>query len=185
VSIHELKDLAAIAQATATVVGVLMAGIWIVYRYWNAAKGRGNIGMECEIEILDFQQGHFILEVVATVHNKGRVPYRIRSLDLRMLGRTEEDPIEYTQATHRNHLRFPHTLYSGSLIGRDWISKVDPGVSTKYRQVLAVPETARLVLATVHLKSMSIRLPQFVADRTKVLCSPGRPNLAAAARSEG
>ena len=102
ISLQELKDVAAVAQAAATVVGVLIAGVWVFYRYWKAAEGRGNIGMECKIEVLDHQSGHYILEVVATVHNRGKVPNRIRSLDLQLQGRSKNDPIEYSHSSERN-----------------------------------------------------------------------------------
>jgi len=188
-TLQEWKDVASLAQAFATGLSLFVAASWVYYRYVRNAENRSNVGMKCEIKHVGILQNTHVVQVTAVIENRGKVPYTIHALELKLRAIHEGTvPILKRGSTGRNHLDFGEPEYVGSFIGENWRTVVDPGIVSNLHQVVSIPTTARLLHAFVSLRAPGSGIDAFNAEQVFLLPEvggEGKVPPAPAAHSEG
>jgi hypothetical protein len=167
-TLQEWKDGAAIFQAVATGVSLLVAAAWIFYRYVRNAENRSNVGLTCEIVVLGAQGNQQVVQITAKVENRGKIPYHIHALELSLRGLALDGDVKHEESSRRQ-LDFGALFYEGSFIGKGWYTIVDPGIVGQYHQVVAVPSSLSFLYAFVALSAPGSGLDSFNAERTILL----------------
>jgi hypothetical protein len=165
-TLQEWKDIASIVQSLATGISLVVAAWWVYYRYVRSAENRPNIGVKCEIKYVALLERTHVVQITALVENRGKVPYWIHALNLKLRAVENGAPVVTKRGTSgRNHLDFGAPFYEGSFIGEDWKTVVDPGVVANLHQVVPVPTKARLLHAFVSLRAPGSGLDVFTAEQ--------------------
>jgi hypothetical protein len=121
--------------------GVLLVGIgWGIAKFLRRDEHFPRVFFEVSANFVGMQDGQNLLEVLASLENKGVVPVRIRDLRFQVRGLFQEDPLEPGDASIRGQVRIPHILLEGSWIPEQWdLTFVYPNVKTEYNYIAAIP----------------------------------------------
>ena len=164
-TLNEWKDIAAIAQGGATLIAIVVGGIWALRRYYRNAEHRANPAVHLQACFLGRHGDAWIVEVTVNVENKGKSPYAIHALTLTTTALFEDDGLSSNSRRHGS-LKFQHELSQGSFLYPDYISIVDPGTTTAYTQLSAVASKARFVTFSVKLEAPGSGLSHYYVERT-------------------
>ena len=143
---EDWSNVASAVESMATATSLVVGGIWIYWLFFRQRQNQPAIDSGAEIRFIGKQSGWWIVELVATVANKGKVRHKIESFafDLNALG--PDDPVELWDAWG-GQVNFPHELTRGSLLPpRMGYFFIDPGCTSQYSHVTRVPEDARFVI---------------------------------------
>lgn len=148
---NEVKDYAEIAQSIATTLGIVIGGGWVLWKFVLMREHASRPEFTVGVDFVGVHDGQWLVEVWATMANKGGVVQRMSSLgfDLRIL--REGDAVQDGDGRILHQVKMPHKIKEGSWLPPDWESThVDPGVVTRYSHVASIPIDAKFVL--VHAK---------------------------------
>ncbi len=119
-------------------VGVLFA----LYRWWKREEHFPRVNFDIDVEIIDRKDNKYVLNVVATLENKGEIPLKIKDFNCELRGLASDDSLELGTEKIRNQLNFKHNLNGGAFIPANWdFSFVFPSVKTTYTFVTIIPDT--------------------------------------------
>jgi hypothetical protein len=98
------------------------------------------------VNFLGSKDEHALVELIATLENKGVVPLKIRNFSFKLLGLRPTAPWVRGGKEMRGQLKFPHLLEEGTFVPEDWAyTLVYPGVKTEYNYVAAIPSDVSYV----------------------------------------
>jgi hypothetical protein len=124
------------AAACAAVAG----GWWAVEKWRKRDEHFPRVHFEVSVNFLGTKDQQFLVELIATLENKGFVPLKIRNFSFKLLGLKADDPMTRGGKEIRGQLRFPHLLEEGVFVPPEWeYSFVYPGIKTEYNYVASIP----------------------------------------------
>lgn len=124
-----------------------VAGAWWAFEKWRKRDEHfPRVFFEVMVNFIGSKDGQLIVELVATLENKGVVPLKIKNFTFKLLGLKAADPLVRGGEEVRGQLRFPHMLEQGVFVPQDWeYSFVYPGVKTEYSFVASIPSDVEYV----------------------------------------
>ena len=138
--INEIKDLTDLI----TGIGVLIAGIWILWKYLSQGEYHPKIEMAVKIRYIDTNDNKFLLELTADLTNKGSVRQYVKEFTFDLLYQTSDDNLECGEETINFQTMFKHKAISRrSWVPERWgFSFIDAGVCQQYTYLTSLPENA-------------------------------------------
>jgi hypothetical protein len=129
-----------------TAVAAVVGAWWAVEKWWRRDEHFPRVYFEVSANFLGSRDEHIVLELIATLENKGLVPLKIRDFSFKLLGLETTDPLVRGGKEIRGQLRFPHLLAEGAFVPPEWeYSFVYPGVKTEYNYVAFIPANVSYV----------------------------------------
>ncbi|MDO6583389.1 hypothetical protein Q4491_18775 [Photobacterium sp. 2_MG-2023] len=132
-------------------------GLYCVVLKWRKREEhfpRINFGIDAEV--IDTVDGMVILNVVASLENKGVVPLKIKEFICELRGISHEDKIELGGGSIRHQLNFKNDLGSGAFFPLNWdFSFVYPSVTTQYTYITIIPADTKYLLVKGRFHYMS------------------------------
>jgi len=124
----------------AVTAGAAIVGAWWALEKWRKRDEHfPRVFFEVSANFLGSKDEHVLVELIATLENKGVVPLKIRNFSFKLLGLRASDPWVRGSKEMRGQLRFPHLLEEGVFVPSDWAHTfVYPGVKTEYNYVTAI-----------------------------------------------
>ena len=131
----------------AVTAGAAVVGAWWAFETWRRRDEHfPRVFFEVSANFLGSKDKHVLVELIATLENKGVVPLKIRNFSFKLLGLRATDPWVRGGKEIRGQLRFPHLLEEGVFVPSDWAyTFVYPGVKTEYNYVAAIPSDVSYV----------------------------------------
>lgn len=128
---------------------VALFGLYCAFeKWWKREEHFPRVNFDLNAELIDHKDGKIILNIVATLENKGQVPLKIKEFVCELRGLRDNDLLELGTEKIRNQLNFKQDLGGGVFIPADWnYSFVYPGVKTEYTYVTIIPESTKYLLA--------------------------------------
>ena len=107
---HEaLKDYATVLQSIATVISFIIGGIWVYMKYIRQQEKYPHIEFFADINFVGKQQGFWIVELIASIENKGKVEHKINEFGFDLNALYCEDKIDVSQEWGGQG-NFPHLV---------------------------------------------------------------------------
>lgn len=124
-----------------------VVGTWWAFEKWRRRDEHfPRVFFEVSANFLGSNDDHVLVELLATLENKGVVPLKIRNFSFKLFGLRATDPWVRGGNEMRGQLRFPHLLEEGAFVPSDWAyTFVYPGVKTEYNYVAAIPSDVSYV----------------------------------------
>jgi hypothetical protein len=145
-TISQTKDLATIIQSIVTPVGLMIGGVWAYRRYVLEESNYPHLQTSAEINFVGLQGDYWIVELVAIIENKGKVPQRIKTFefDLNALFHDETATIG---KNWEGQVNFGHKLAAASFIPESFrYFVVGPNVTSRYSHVTRVTKDASFLI---------------------------------------
>lgn len=142
--LEQLGQLASTIESIATVVALLIGGVWTYQRFVRTRESHPKIEFSVDVTFVVKQRGNWLAEAIAVVENKGLVRHDIVTFtfDIRYLLPT--DSIE----PRDGFLAYiPHSGGKGSWLPEGWGNTfIEPGLRTRYSCPIVIPAEASAVL---------------------------------------
>jgi hypothetical protein len=118
-----------------------VVGAWWAFEKWRRRDEHfPRVFLEVSANFLGSKDELVLVELIATLENKGVVPLKIRDFSFKLLGLRATDPWVRGGTEMRGQLRFPHVLEEGAFVPSTCAyTFVYPGVETEYNYVAAIP----------------------------------------------
>lgn len=144
---HEaLKDYATVLQSIATVISFIIGGIWVYMKYIRQQEKYPHIEFFADINFVGKQQGFWIVELIASIENKGKVQHKINEFGFDLNALYCEDKIDVSQEWG-GQVNFPHLVTKGSFLPKRFgFFFIDPAVKAKYSYVTRVPQEVSFLI---------------------------------------
>jgi hypothetical protein len=137
-TLEEWKTFMDVAQATTTVLSLLIGGIWVYRTYVRQQLHRPNIEFEADIKVIAQQGQWWVVELQALVENKGKVQHRMEDLSFDANGLSLDDDVQ-PDSRWGGQINFPQRVAKGSFLpAHCGFFFVDPGVKAKYSYLTRV-----------------------------------------------
>lgn len=131
------------------------AAAWWGFERWRRRDEHPRIELEVSANFLGTHHGRELVEIVATVENKGVVPLRYKNFGFKLLGLHSDDSLTRGGATVRGQVVFGSEVARGSFIPDHWeYSFIYPGVKTEYNYITDLPEGMEFVRVQADLEYM-------------------------------
>lgn len=133
-------------ESIVTAIALIVGGYWALFRFGIAREGYPHIQFTADVQFITFQDGWWIVELLALVENKGRVRHNIVEFQFDLYSLNEGDPVMLVQEFGQQ-VRFPNLVAKGS-----WLSRnsnyffIEPGVTAKYSHIARVPANSKAVI---------------------------------------
>jgi hypothetical protein len=145
-TIENWKDVGAAVQSFATVASLIIGGFWVYRRFSRQEESYPKIEFTADLNFVGRQAGWWIVEVIAVVENKGKVPHHMREFKFDLNALYSEDPVELSKKWG-NQVDFIRPVAEGSFLPEKYENFfIDPGVRAKYSYVTRVPAEARFLI---------------------------------------
>lgn len=145
-TLDEMDKVASIVQAAATSFALVAGGIWAGLRSHRERERHPHIEFTADIVYVLAQGDSWVVELVSTVTNKGKVQHRIEQFEFDLSILTLGEPVTTSEAFGGQAL-FPTEVARGSWLpaGMKYFF-IEPGVTAKYSYVARVPKTASALM---------------------------------------
>lgn len=143
---EEFMNFAAALQSFATILSFIIGGIWVYTRYIRQRENTPNIESSAELNLIGEQAGWWIVELIATIENKGKVQHKMKEFRFDLNALCSDDQID-TSEKWGGQVNFPHLVAEGSLLPtQSDFFFIDPGIKAKYSYVARVPRDATFLI---------------------------------------
>lgn len=169
------ENVASAAQSIATIMSFIVAGIWVYLKYIRQQERYANIESSADVKLIGVQDGFWIAELIATLHNKGKVQHRMYEFrfDLSAIGKGAAVEINPEWG---GQVDFPMAVKKGSFLPERYkFFYVDPGIKAKYSYVTLIPVSASFVNLHWWFLYGDNRQFKHVAERTIALPVVDKP----------
>jgi hypothetical protein len=137
-----------------TIIALAFAGLWTLYRFGISREQYPKLQFDLHFNPLGISRDKVIVELVATITNKGIARQYIRDFRFNILTFDDETPFDMSDTKIENRLKFNKVNYTdGSEAKRElkWIDSkypvfVDGGISREFRYVTALDSNVRFVM---------------------------------------
>ncbi len=130
-TLEELKNLAGALQSFATVISLIIGGIWVYRRYLRQQENYPNIEFSADVNFIGEQADWWIVELIGTIENKGKVQHKMREFKFDLNALYSEDQIDVSNKWG-DQVNFPHLVAEGSFLPqRREFFFVAPGIKAK------------------------------------------------------
>ncbi len=141
-SLADYKVISEIAKNVLMGLSIIIGASWAVYRFILQKERYPNINFTTDIVIIGTQDGNWIVELIATIENKGKAQHRMNQCGFDLNAIFENEILERSDKWN-GQLNFPNKISQGSFLpGHIGYFFVDPGTSAKYSHVTTIPMNA-------------------------------------------
>jgi hypothetical protein len=142
----DFKCIVEIAESIAKILGILIGGWWVYYKFIRQRENQPLIDFTVDIIFHAKQKDYWIVELVAYIENKGKVQHRLYDFPFDLAGLNIENNVELTQK-FGNQVYFPNIIATGSFLpARSEYFFIEPGLKNKYSFLTRVPVNTQVVL---------------------------------------
>lgn len=135
-----------IGESLVTILAIIIGGIWTYTNFIQQRQNKALIDFTVDVVFHHFQQGYWIVELVAIIENKGKVQHRIYDFkyDLASIDNDQDVTIN---PTFGNQVNFPNIISEGSFLPKEYgYFFNEPGLKNKYSFLARVPESSSLII---------------------------------------
>ena len=137
----EWSPLVEFISRTVTVLLAIVGAWWAVEKWRKRDEHFPRVYFEVSVNFLGRQDGQVLVELVATLENKGLVPLEIDNLTFTLRGLKATDALTPGGPEIRGQIQFPRLLQEGTFFSSRWDATfVHPGVKTDYNFVASIPD---------------------------------------------
>lgn len=131
---------------TVAAVGAIVGAWWALEKWRRRDEHFPRVYFEVSVNFVGSKNEHLLVELVATLENKGVVPLKIKNFRFKLRGLRMTDPLVRGGEDIRGQVLFPHLLEEGVFVPLDWeYSFVYPGVKTEYNFIASIPKDVAYV----------------------------------------
>jgi hypothetical protein len=171
------KNIAAALQSIATVISFVIGGLWVYRKYILQQEMYPNIELLADINRIGSQGDWWILELIATIENKGKVQHKMEEFRFDLNGLFEDDDVK-TSEEWGGQVNFPRRLAEGSFLPLKYgFFFIDPGTKAKYSYIARVPKTATFAILHCWFKYADQRGYGHTAEKTLDLTTADKGEL--------
>lgn len=150
-----------------------MGGIWVYRRYIRQQERYPNVEFTADVQFIGVQGEYWIVELTATLENKGKARHRMKDLAFDLNG-IERAHSVHTSDRWGGQVDFPVPIAKGSFLpARFRFFFVDPGMKAKYSYVTRIPTTVSFAILHCRFHYEDKRQSSHTAERT--VSVPARP----------
>src|SRR5664279_3397796 len=142
-----LKNITAAIQSVITACALVIGGFWAAWRFIFRREGRARVEFDLGINVLGVQGDRLLIEVFATLQNKGLARHRIRDFTFDLLYL-----LGSAQVVDGGEAFNYQPPFEKAFVKRNWVpvnwgnSFADAGVTQTYTYLAHIPATANYVL---------------------------------------
>ena len=167
-TLDEFEKYISIAQAFVTIVSIIAAGIWAFRRYVVQQERYPNLNFTADINIIGKQGQETLVELIATVENKGKVQHKMNNITFELNALFANEPLVPDQRW-RGQINFPHDIARGFLLpvlSADKKYFIDPGTTAKYSYISKLPVEAKYAVMHCSFNYSKRRKSAHTAEKT-------------------
>lgn len=143
---EEVKVCTEIVNSILMSLSILIGGSWVVYRFVLQQERYPNINFTTDVNVIGIQDGHWIIELVAEVENRGKAQHRMKEFGFSLNVMYAHDKVERVEKWG-GQVDFPTKYLWGSYLPKHLkFFFIDPGTSAKYSYVTAIPSNVTFAL---------------------------------------
>lgn len=136
-----------IAMKIVETLAIIVAGLWAFWRFILQRESHAKIEFDVNLEIIGYQNNQCLVEVIASITNKGNVRHIIRDFQFSMFTLSDIDTIVLGNDDINNQVKFKKIIDSRSWFPDSYnYSFIDSGVTQNYRHITAVPKETCFIL---------------------------------------
>lgn len=141
------KEIAEGVESIVRTVAVVLGGGWAFWRYVYQGEFKRRVAFNVDVNFVAGHGDRWLVELLATVDNKGLVTHQIADFGFKLRCIYPEDGAEDAGKRANFQTNFPHKLKEGTWLPNQWGNTfVRPGISTRYTFVTSVPQRAVAVV---------------------------------------
>src|SRR5580704_3689026 len=120
ISSEDFKNYTAGWQSIATVVALLIGGVWTWQRFFQFREGKPKIDLKLEVNFVGRQMGKLIVAVEAHVENKAKIRHKFKDFTFDIRYTLPSDELENAISKDKSgkdialSAKFPHSAAKGS-----------------------------------------------------------------------
>jgi len=171
-TIENWKNVAAALQSIATIASFIIGGIWVYLRFIRQQEKYPNIEFLADIEFLGFQNDWWLVEIIASIENKGKAQHKMNEFRFDLNALYPDDPIEVSKKWG-GQVNFPRLIAEGSFLPEKFsFFFLDPGTKAKYSYIARIPKQARFVILHCWFKYDDDRGYSHTSEKTVAVPDP-------------
>ena len=133
---------------TVILMAAIAGGYWAFVKWFKRDEHFPRIDFNVNIEVLGQKKAHIVLNIIATLENRGVVPLKIKNFVCKLRGIDRAESLELGGDEIRDQLNFKTKLGERSYLPiQGPYAFVYPGVKTAFPYVTIIPKTIEFVLA--------------------------------------
>jgi hypothetical protein len=133
-------------QSFITILAIILAGAWTLFRFGISREQYPKLQFELDLVKLGMSREKHIVELVATITNKGIARQYIHDFRFNILFFDDTMPFDLTDPKIEKRLKF-HELDKGlKWVNSEYPAFVDGGMSQQFTYVTAVERSVRFVM---------------------------------------
>ncbi|MCA1432801.1 hypothetical protein I6F33_07400 [Bradyrhizobium sp. BRP20] len=144
----DIKYWATVAELIQHVItpgALIVGGIWAYRRYIVEESNYPHIETSAEISFIGQQGDVWIVEVIAVLTNKGKVPHKVQKFGFDLAAIYADEIVDVSKK-HDGQVNFPHRVAKASFLGDFEYYTVGPSLVAKYSYVARVPKKATFLI---------------------------------------
>jgi len=143
-SYEEFNHLAGGISSIATILALIVGGIWTYRRFVRTREAFPKIEFTVDVAFVHKQAGFWVIEAIANLENKGLVRHSVTKFTFDLRYMLPSDAVEERAPFL---VVVPHKACEGSWLPVDWnFTFIEPGLRTRYSCVARIPEQATMAL---------------------------------------
>ena len=156
-------------ESIATLVALAVGGYWTYNRFVQQREDFAFIQFTVDINVVGEHGMWWIVELVATLENKGKIQHQFKDLSFELDALLHKDDLVRSDQ-FLGQAYFPHSIASGPWVPRR-VYFIEPGLTNKYSYVARVPKDTEFLMLHGHFTYLN-QAASHRAERTIVLPKP-------------
>jgi hypothetical protein len=167
-SIDEFKTSCESVQSILTSIAIAAGGFWTYWKFVWSRENRPKIEFNISLNEIGALNEKIIVEIIATIENKGIARHWISEFTVDVFYLTSEDEVKLGSEKINGQVEFrklnPEKIY---LVPKKWDgSFIDSGIKQDYTYLYYVPEKAKYVTISSQFKYAELKSDFHTAQRT-------------------
>jgi hypothetical protein len=139
--------LVSVIESIVKIIAIVIGGGWAFWRYVYQGEFKRRVAFNVDVNFVAVHQDVWLVELLASVENKGLVTHEIEGFSFKLRCIFPEDALEETGKKANFQTNFPHKLKEGTWLPNQWGNTfVRPSICTRYVFVTSVPARAVAVV---------------------------------------
>ncbi len=139
----KFNQIASGLESYVKIAAIIVGAVWAWRRFFREREACPLISFDISANFVGLHRNQWLVEVTARIENKGRVQHTLKDFTIEIRSLHAKDTLTDSDEEHRCQPIIPHQLKETSWVKHDSI--VDPGITSKYPYVIALPEDARFI----------------------------------------
>jgi hypothetical protein len=138
-SVHWSEITKNIVETAAFIIG----GVWVYWRFFLNREDESKLELDLEIKVIAVSdQGEYIVELTASLTNKGLVRHHVEDFNFDLFYLLKTDNLNHGPDVIDNELEYLHHIKKGQpWVSKDWYQAfVDAGVTRKFNYITFLPK---------------------------------------------